>query len=605
MPFPFFDFIPCEQRVVSEKAEGIDSREADFYTAAVRCGLYQFEKLQFVAVCAFWLTFGQAGLAENLTLDLGGGVKMEFVWIPLPGGEGKASVQIGDFTGVHGLEPVREVTLTGPFTKDGKEFGYYLGKTEVTEEQWATVMNAGKKTKFPATDKSYAEILAFVDALHSKGGQSLPKTPDGKSGEVRLPTEAEWEYAARGGTSAVNYQANDPYQSEIERFEVLATAGSNGRAREVATLPTNSLGLCDMLGNVREFVEGRYLEESGGGRLLKGGCYMSEKSEIRSSARTEQSGRAPFAGFRLCISSDAFTSLGQAQKEKEKLQAEHEKTAKANKTEAAKLEERLKQAEAEAAKIREESDRLTQEAAMSAKHKSLELAEKQANEEKARLEALKQQLANNGTPPPSGAAERKSLEQVSLPNNSRESKILVQAALSDFDAKNYDAALTKLQAVNAKTPDDAFVQNLLGAAYTKKKDYVAAQICFDKALQKQPDFFPAKFNVGELLFLQRRYAEALRYFQQMQERDPQNELLQFKVFLCQLQLGDNEQAAKALKTIKYPGDTPAWYYGQAAWASKHGDNKNASEYITRAQSIFGQKTALFDETFKDLGIKLR
>lgn len=195
--------------------------------------------------------------------------------------------------------------------------------------------------------------------------------------------------------------------------------------------------------------------------------------------------------------------------------------------------------------------------------------------------------------------------QSAPPEVSRESRLLIQSALAEFDAKNYDAALDKLRALEAKMPDDAFIQNLLGAAYTKKKDYATAQKHFDKALEKLPDFFPAKFNVGELLFLQRRYAEALEYFQKMQQKDPRNELLQFKIFLCQLQLGNKEDAAKSLKNIKYPGDTPAWYYGQAAWESKNGNNKKALEYVTGAQYIFGPKTALFDETFQDLGIKLR
>jgi tetratricopeptide (TPR) repeat protein len=194
--------------------------------------------------------------------------------------------------------------------------------------------------------------------------------------------------------------------------------------------------------------------------------------------------------------------------------------------------------------------------------------------------------------------------QTAPPNIARESKELIQSALVDFDAKNYDAALKKLQDVSAKMPDDPFVENLLGAAYTKKRDFTAAQKYFDMSLAKQPDFFPAKFNIGELLFLQRRYAEALEHFQKMQETDSRNELLQFKVFLCLLQLGKDDQAAKAMAAIKYPGDTPAWYYGQAAWESKKGNNKKALEYITGAKYIFGPKTALFDETFDDLGIKL-
>lgn len=195
--------------------------------------------------------------------------------------------------------------------------------------------------------------------------------------------------------------------------------------------------------------------------------------------------------------------------------------------------------------------------------------------------------------------------QTTPPGNARDMQALLQSAMADFDTKNYDAALKKLQEADAKKPNDAFVQNLLGAAYTKKKDYGAAQVYFDKALQQQPDFFPAQFNIGELLFLQRRYAEALEFFQKMQGKDPRNELLQFKVFLCHLQLGDKEEAAKDLKSIRYPGDTPAWYYGQAAWESKNGNNKRALEYLTGAKYIFGPKTALFDETFEDLGIKLR
>ena len=195
--------------------------------------------------------------------------------------------------------------------------------------------------------------------------------------------------------------------------------------------------------------------------------------------------------------------------------------------------------------------------------------------------------------------------QTAPPNVSREAKALIQSSLADFDAKNYDQALQKLQSVEKSMPGDPFILNLLGAAYTKKKDFTVAQGYFEKALAKQPDFFPAKFNIGELLFLQRRYAEAKQYFEAMQQMDPRNELLQFKIFLCSLQLGDKDSATAMLKTIKYPGDTPAWYYAQAAWESKNGNNKKALEYLTGAKYIFGPKTALFDETFEDLGIKLR
>ncbi|MDX2081434.1 MAG: tetratricopeptide repeat protein [Terrimicrobiaceae bacterium] len=188
---------------------------------------------------------------------------------------------------------------------------------------------------------------------------------------------------------------------------------------------------------------------------------------------------------------------------------------------------------------------------------------------------------------------------------SREAQKLIQSALTDFDAKRYDEALEKVLKLEQEMPDDIMVLNLVGAAYTKKRDFATAQTYFDKALAKDPNFFAAKFNVGEIMFLQRNYQGAYEHFSKMLEGDPRNELLQFKVFLSLLELGKMEEAATALKRIKYPSDTPAWYYGQAVWEWKKGDKKKAAEYVTGARYIFGPKTAIFDETLDDIGVKLR
>lgn len=178
---------------------------------------------------------------------------------------------------------------------------------------------------------------------------------------------------------------------------------------------------------------------------------------------------------------------------------------------------------------------------------------------------------------------------------------LVDGALADFDAKKYDTALTKLLEAEKTDTQSAFIQNLIGAAYTKKKDYAKAKQCFEKALDLQPGFFPAEFNVGELLFLQKQYPQALAHFVKMQNADPENELLQFKLVLCLLMTDQQEEAVKLGKRMKFPGDSPAWYFSQAAIEMKAKNKSKARGYLATAESIFPDKTSLYKETFEDLG----
>ena len=263
----------------------------------------------------------EANASDTVTLDLGGGEKMEFVWVRVTTEETKKEIKIGDFSNPEGKEPVRKELLWGPFEMQGEGWGYFLGKSEVTEAQWNAVMGEGKISRRPLTNQPYQRIQEFIGKLNSgalSGSISgLPRKGDGTPGVIRLPTESEWEYAAREGAGP-DYQKQHPYGEDVGRYEVILTPGSNGKPRDVAILSPNKLGISDMLGNVREFVEGTY--SAGGSQILRGGSYLSEKQEIRSSARTEQPpfakdgqpSKRPDAGFRLCITASEKTSLGQA-----------------------------------------------------------------------------------------------------------------------------------------------------------------------------------------------------------------------------------------------------------------------------------------------------
>jgi tetratricopeptide (TPR) repeat protein len=194
--------------------------------------------------------------------------------------------------------------------------------------------------------------------------------------------------------------------------------------------------------------------------------------------------------------------------------------------------------------------------------------------------------------------------QISKPDEEMRAGNALEAILKDFESERYDEALGKLDLIDSQRPNDPVVLNLIGSIYIKKNDFVTARSVFEKSLEVAPGFFPSEYNLGELLFLKKEYSAARDHFQAMRSDDSRHELLQFKVVLCDILLGEFDRAGKVMKTIKYPGDSPAWYYAHAAWANQRRDTKKAREYIRGAKYIFGSKCALFDETFQTLGLNL-
>ena len=196
-------------------------------------------------------------------------------------------------------KPVHSVTVK-PFK---------MTKYEVTQEFWEVVMGDNpskvKGAKLPVTNVSWKDCKSFIKKLNLLTG-----------GEYRLPTEAEWEFAARGGKMSRGYRyAGDNELDAVAWYD----SNSRGQIHEVGTKAPNELGLYDMAGNVFEWCEDWYTKYSSNAQtdplikeptdnegfegfyVARGGSMNSKNSECRVAYRrsTTPYKEYDFVGFRL------------------------------------------------------------------------------------------------------------------------------------------------------------------------------------------------------------------------------------------------------------------------------------------------------------------
>jgi formylglycine-generating enzyme required for sulfatase activity len=232
------------------------------------------------------------------TYDLGGGVKLEMILIR-PG-----SFMMGSDNGDTYEKPAHKVKITKPF---------YMGKFEVTQAQYQAVMGSNP-SNFKGEGNLPVEIVSWDDcqAFLKKLNEKIP----GK--ELRLPTEAEWEFACRAG-STMEYCFGDS-ENNLGEYAWF-TSNSGQKTHPVGGKKPNAWGLYDMHGNVWEWCNDsfgdKYYEsspaedpkgaDSGAVRVLRGGSWNIEPGHCRSANRFGfvPSYRFSVVGFRVSCSSSA------------------------------------------------------------------------------------------------------------------------------------------------------------------------------------------------------------------------------------------------------------------------------------------------------------
>ena len=214
---------------------------------------------------------------------------MEFVWIP------KGCFMMGSPSSEQGRSsregPVHEVCVDG----------FWMGKYEVTQREWEHLMGNNpsrfKGSRNPVEMVSWNDAQSFIGKLNALG-----------SGHFRLPTEAEWEYAARAGTQTAYHFGNSISHSQ-------ANYGRNlDRTQPVGSYPANAFGLHDMHGNVLEWCDDVYdanfysrsprnnpRSDGSGRRVLRGGSWDDDPQVVRSAnrGRKNHGHRDNDVGFRV------------------------------------------------------------------------------------------------------------------------------------------------------------------------------------------------------------------------------------------------------------------------------------------------------------------
>ncbi len=222
------------------------------------------------------------------------GLSFEMVYVE--GGSfdmGATSEQGNDARGNE--KPVHSVTLSG----------YYIGMYEVTQELWEAVMGSNpsyfKGAQKPVESVSWNDCQEFVAELNRLTGMTF-----------RLPTEAEWEYAARGGNKSSHYK----YSGSGNIGDVAWYWDNSGKKpHAVGTKSPNELGIYDMSGNVYEWCSDRYGDYSAGAqtnpqgpssgfdRVFRGGSWGGKARACRVSNRDYNgpSSSSSIAGLRLVL----------------------------------------------------------------------------------------------------------------------------------------------------------------------------------------------------------------------------------------------------------------------------------------------------------------
>ena len=189
-----------------------------------------------------------------------------------------------------------------------------------------------------------------------------------------------------------------------------------------------------------------------------------------------------------------------------------------------------------------------------------------------------------------------------------ELEAMYDKAFRAFDTNNFPDALKDLDAIDARQPDLAESQNLRGVIMMRQGIYDKAEAALHEALRIDSRFWNARFNLAEIPFLKKDWAEARNRFQELLSSNASElqgeatQLIQYKILLTYLLEGKENMVDSILAKFELSPDTPAVHYANAAIALQQNKTKEAKDWMAQAEKNFSpQLNKLFAESLFEVG----
>ena len=402
---------------------------------------------------------------------------------------------------------------------DKKGYYFLMSKYELMKGQYEALTDSkkckcpNKMSRLPAVKVSYFDLMNAANAysIYLQKAKDVP-SQDSQKAYVRLPTDEEWEYAARGGTR-VTQSEFEALRPPMENNDISlyawyqGSSSANGRIQLAGLKKPNPLGLYDMLGNAQEMTlepfkavrTGRLLGLSGG-ICVRGGSYLSNESALTSAARTEKplyvNGKAltsPDTGTRFVLGlpvatsvkevkslNEEILSLGEGDNEDNALSGEADKLAKLdaenrkNKEEFQKEQEKLKVANdelsAQNSSLEQKSEKLK-----TINSDLMELNDKlsKSNDElNSQLGSLKEKIVKAND-------ERESMRDVAITANLRLGGFLCKSIADETSSVQYFENISKLAKMRCdENKDRCKFYEKINTNYTRHKQALNSIITY-------------------------------------------------------------------------------------------------------------------------------